>query len=1052
MSQTIKIKNSVTSSNTPTTSNLTYGELAVNHADNKLFAVHTTAGSITSVVDVVQAGITAHESNVNVTGGAINNTPIGATTPQTGSFSSLNASLPIVSSDTTETTSSSTGSVRLEGGLLVKKSARVLGNLTVGGTITGNVTVTTASLTGGTIDGVPIGQTTQAAVASTGLTASGSVTFNSNVQSTSTTTGTLKVVGGAGITQNLNVGGSISTANLVATGGAINNTTIGATTPNTGAFTSLTASGNITGQAIIQSAGSTDATSGAGASGMIMTYGGASIAKKVYVGTDLTVGGNFYESIETISAAGTTQSTAQLIAKTVTNVTSVGSGAGIRLPVPAIAGAVHYIINNGANPLKVYPATSAAIDGNAQNAAVIIPIGQNVGLVADTTASWYSFIDATTAGSSNNIVVSHPAAGLTIDLANTVVLSGNITSANFSGNHSGTHSGASSGTNTGDQDLSGLVTKITTVNGHALSGNISITASDVGAQPTLTAGTNITITGNTISASGGGGGTTYTAGTDISLAGNVISFTGNVYNPTNVAITGGNVSIESLTTSVDATINGLTVGHGLNNQATSVAVGPAVLANTTTGETNNGLGNRVLNQTTTGGDNTAMGDNTMYSNTSGNYNAAFGASALFSNTTGNLNCAFGEFAGNTSSTGDSNTFIGAMSGENVTTGSNNTCLGYNTNPLNVTDSNSIVIGHGLNGLGANTTVVGSNAGRGQFNGVDINTGDWRPYSSSEAVIIGQKSGTNLLYAANYTSFGANVGNAMTWSGTCTYLGSQVAANSTQGSAVTAGSFLVGSGYVIITTGTTSFTSIGAANNNPGSRFVATGVGSGTGTAQPCQIGNTGIGYQTLKSITTGTRNHAIGNPALPTLTSGYNNVAIGYNALNGLTTGRNNVAIGHSANGTGGENCVIIGANAVTGDTGNNQIVIGGVSSGQNAGFGSNTTVIGTSFTTNHKIYGAEICDYQYLTPIDGDTLTIDPTKTVLVVDTAGDVAALTLVLPDLAIPGQVLRISSTWAVASLTITTGAGLGNGQPTSLYAGQCVSWINVNEVNAWYILSR
>lgn len=37
-----------------------------------------------------------------------------------------------------------------------------------------------------------------------------------------------------------------------------------------------------------------------------------------------------------------------------------------------------------------------------------------------------------------------------------------------------------SGTNTGDQDLSGLVPKTTTVNGHALSSNVTVTKSDVG--------------------------------------------------------------------------------------------------------------------------------------------------------------------------------------------------------------------------------------------------------------------------------------------------------------------------------------------------------------------------------------------------------------------------------------------------------------------------------------------------------------------------------------------------------------------------------------------
>ncbi len=48
--------------------------------------------------------------------------------------------------------------------------------------------------------------------------------------------------------------------------------------------------------------------------------------------------------------------------------------------------------------------------------------------------------------------------------------------------------------------------------------------------------------------------------------------------------------------------------------------------------------------------------------------------------------------------------------------------------------------------------------------------------------------------------------------------------------VTAGSFVVGRRYKIVTVGTTSFTSIGAASNTVGVIFTATGVGSGTGTA------------------------------------------------------------------------------------------------------------------------------------------------------------------------------------------------------------------------------
>jgi hypothetical protein len=50
--------------------------------------------------------------------------------------------------------------------------------------------------------------------------------------------------------------------------------------------------------------------------------------------------------------------------------------------------------------------------------------------------------------------------------------------------------------------------------------------------------------------------------------------------------------------------------------------------------------------------------------------------------------------------------------------------------------------------------------------------------------------------------------------------------------ITAGSFVVGVEYIIVSTGTTNFTLIGAANSSPGTIFEATGAGTGTGTAKP----------------------------------------------------------------------------------------------------------------------------------------------------------------------------------------------------------------------------
>lgn len=56
----------------------------------------------------------------------------------------------------------------------------------------------------------------------------------------------------------------------------------------------------------------------------------------------------------------------------------------------------------------------------------------------------------------------------------------------------------------------------------------------------------------------------------------------------------------------------------------------------------------------------------------------------------------------------------------------------------------------------------------------------------------------------------------------------------QGYLVTAGSFVVGKTYRIVSVGTTNFTLIGATTNTVGLHFIATGVGTGDGTAELSQ--------------------------------------------------------------------------------------------------------------------------------------------------------------------------------------------------------------------------
>jgi hypothetical protein len=106
------------------------------------------------------------------------------------------------------------------------------------------------------------------------------------------------------------------------------------------------------------------------------------------------------------------------------------------------------------------------------------------------------------------------------------------------------------------------------------------------------------------------------------------------------------------------------------------------------------------------------------------------------------------------------------------------------------------------------------------------------------------------------------------------------------SLVTAGSFVIGSIYTIISVGSTSFTSIGASSNTVGVTFTATAAGTGTGTAMPgtatyYTVSNTT--YNNLISIGS-TTIPALGNSKAPTFNwTGYPNWASNYTYSNEVT-------------------------------------------------------------------------------------------------------------------------------------------------------------------------
>lgn len=185
-----------------------------------------------------------------------------------------------------------------------------------------------------------------------------------------------------------------------------------------------------------------------------------------------------------------------------------------------------------------------------------------------------------------------------------------------------------------------------------------------------------------------------------------------------------------------------------------------------------------------------------------------------------------------------------------------------------------------NAGGTGNTAVGNNAltanTTGQFNvaaGADalaINT------SGTGNVALGYSALSSMYTGTGNIAIGTNAGASI-------------------GAAITAGNFVIGVTYTIVTSGTTNFSAVGAANNNPGTVFVASGVGSGTGTAASTTADNIAIGSSALLVNTTGTPNIAIGNSAMGNNGIAGNNIAIGTTALSSNFSGQYNVAIGTSA-------------------------------------------------------------------------------------------------------------------------------------------------------------
>lgn len=210
------------------------------------------------------------------------------------------------------------------------------------------------------------------------------------------------------------------------------------------------------------------------------------------------------------------------------------------------------------------------------------------------------------------------------------------------------------------------------------------------------------------------------------------------------------ITSNKLVSNTDATIHGLTVGLGGNNQTSNTVLGSGgSLTLNTTGVGNTTIGSASLASNTTGSINTAVGYTTLLQNTTGDYNTGIGSNALASNTAGMSNTAVGESALNLVTTGSNNIGVGGSAGNGLRTGNDNVSIGYNT---------------GVTGSSSRNTAIGNyallciynpsdNIGIGYYAGAYSTQGDTLNNGAAHGIYIGNDTKSSGKTLAHETVIG-----------------------------------------------------------------------------------------------------------------------------------------------------------------------------------------------------------------------------------------------------------------------------------------------------------
>lgn len=263
-------------------------------------------------------------------------------------------------------------------------------------------------------------------------------------------------------------------------------------------------------------------------------------------------------------------------------------------------------------------------------------------------------------------------------------------------------------------------------------------------------------------------------------------------------------------------------------------------------------------------------------------NVLIGQEAGRSFTTGDGNIMIGVNAGETT-TGDinDNILIGFTAGQSIVSSNFLVCIGRDAGKVLSADTGSIMIGasSGSANVGSENVFIGYQAGQvstgadgntliGYQTGKALTTGD-------ENVFIGSLAGGLQTTASQNVAIGYQAGFAQISSDGNVYVGADAGLTHT-GDACT----FIGPGAGVGQVSSDFCTFVGG---------LAGGGVSATGNS------NTGVGEQTLASLTLGLQNTAMGRFAGNNVSIGDTNVLIGYSAGITIVGGDNNVAVGPSA-------------------------------------------------------------------------------------------------------------------------------------------------------------